>query len=140
MVKTTKELLKSIMDNPNLNDYLSKNSAEMSFDTITEMVEFYLKTKGLKKNEAIARSNIESHYAYQIISGKKTPSRDKLIMLCFGLKLNYEETQHMLKKSGLCELYPRSVRDSIIIFSILHQKSIIEANELLYDNDQKILE
>ena len=50
------------------------------------MISFYMKQKGLKKEDVVSRSML-GNYAYYIISGKKTnPSRDKMIMLCFGLR------------------------------------------------------
>ena len=56
-------------------------------------------------------------YCYEIMSGTpKNSSRDKIILLCFGLNLTVDEAQQLLKKSGYAALYARDSRDSIIIF------------------------
>ena len=38
-------------------------------------------------------SYLDRGYVYQIFSGKKTPSRDKLIAIAFGMHLSGDETQ-----------------------------------------------
>lgn len=55
-------------------------------------------------------SQLDRAYVYQIFSGEKTPSRDKLIAIAFGMNLSDEETQKMLKLSGNRELYARDQR------------------------------
>ena len=140
MQKSTEELLEMIKNTRKIEEYFSQNSTEMNFNTLQEMIEFFMKNKGISKNEVVNRSQIERHYGYQIISGVRTPSRDKLIMICFGLTLNLDETQNMLKKCGFGELYPRDTRDAVIIFSIHHGLSIMDTNELLYDMKLKSLE
>ena len=140
MKKTTDELLNTLKSKKNIKDYFSENSGEMVFESLTDMVNYFMKNKNLKKSEVIDRANIERHYGYQILDGSKKPSRDKLIMLCFGLELTLEETQNMLKKCGWGELYPRDARDSVIIFGIFNNKSVVETNILLDDQGQKALE
>ena len=54
-------------------------------------------------------------------------------MLCFGLSLTVEESQQVLKKSGYAPLYARDTRDSIIIFSLLHNISVVKTNITLED-------
>lgn len=69
-------------------------------------------------------------YCYEIMSGKspKNNSRDKIIQLCFGFTLTVDEAQQLLKKSGYAPLYARDTRDSIIIFCLQHQISVVNTN------------
>lgn len=140
MKKTTEELLKILKTKKTLTEYFSDNHNELMFDSLSEIIDFYITSKHLKKSDVIRKSQIERHYAYQIISGEKKPSRDKLIMLCFGLSLTVDETGQMLKKVGYSELYPRDLRDSVIIFSIYHNMSIMDTNEVLFDMNLDILQ
>ena len=78
-------------------------------------------------------------YVYQIFSGEKMPSRDKLIAIAFGLRLSDEETQALLKLSKNRELYARDERDAIILFALQRNKSVLEANELLFELGHKVL-
>ena len=74
-------------------------------------------------------------YVYQIFSGKKYPSRDKVIALSFGLGLSAEEAQTLLKQAGYRELYTRDPRDALLLFALGKGMSILAANELLYDHE-----
>lgn len=140
MKKQTDDLMKSLKSAPSIDDYLNENSGELMFDTLADWIEFHLITKNLKPSEVFKKSNIARGYGYEIVGGKKHPSRDKLIMLCFGLELTLEEVNQILKKTGYPELYPRDLRDSVIIFAFLHKYSIIDANCLLEDKGLKNLE
>ncbi len=140
MKKTTEELLKSLKSKKTLEEYFSDNHSEIFFESLPEIIEFFIASKKLTKSEVIRKSQIERHYAYQIIGGEKKPSRDKLIMLCFGLELTLDEMGQVLKKCGYSELYPRDLRDSVIIFSVYHNMSLMDTNELLFDMKLKILQ
>ena len=134
MKKTTSDLLKSLKSSPSVDRYLKENQNELFFDSAADLIEYYLITKKLKKAEVIERSHMDRTYAYQIMKGTKlNPGRDKLIMLCYGLTLNVEETNRVLKMSGYPELYPRNLRDVVIIRGIIERKSILDVDIKLYE-------
>ncbi len=140
MKKKTQELLNILKNKNDIYEYFSENSQEIMFDSLPDILYFFLNKKGKSKSEVLDNAQIEKHYGYQIFSGAKNPSRDKLIMLCFGLELQLDEIQQILKKVAYGELYPRDRRDSVIIFAILHNLSIIDTNEMLYEMNLKLLE
>ena len=140
MKKTTGDLLKSLKSKATVDEYLTENSNELIFDTLPDWIEFHMIKKKLDKADVVRASNITRTYAYQIINGDKKPSRDKLIMLCFGLRLTLDETQQILRRTGYSELYPRDLRDSIIIFALLHGYSVVDLNILLAEKNAAILE
>ena len=140
MKKPTKELLNELRQASGITDYLDNNKDELYSAELKTHLEMLLENKGVSKSEAIAKSGLHQIYAYQIFSGKKSPSRDKLIGLCFGMSLTLEESNRLLKIAGLSELYPRIRRDSIIIFAINKHLSITECNELLYDQEEYTLD
>ena len=78
-------------------------------------------------------------YGQQIFAGTKTPSRDKLLAIAFGMNLNFEETDTLLKQQGYARLYPRKERDAVIIYGLLHKLSLLDTNTLLYENDMETL-
>ena len=129
--KTTDDLNKLIKEKKDVTDFLKENSNEFMFSNVQELLEFHIKTKGLKKSEVLERANIAKSYGYEILNGGKSPSRDKYIAICFGMKLNLNETNRVLKQAGLSELYVRKPRDAIIISAIYQGKSLIETNEKL---------
>lgn len=95
-------------------------------------LELLLEQKGLTKADVYRGSQLEHKYVYQIFSGEKMPSRNKLIALAFGLQLTADETQTMLKLAGYRELYVRDERDTIILYALQQGKDIIETDTLLY--------
>ena len=132
--KTTDELKNEICAARDMDKFLKSNNNEFSSEQIGERLCELIKEKGLKKSEVVARSGLNRIYAYQILSGKKKPSRDKLISFGFGLQLSLEEMDKLLLFSGYAQLYARNKRDAIIIFAIQNRKSVFAANEMLYDN------
>lgn len=139
-MKTTAELEHEIRNATNILDYLKHNHTEMQLDSLPNYLNEWLEQKGLTKADVVRGSNLTKAYVYQIFQGRKFPSRDKVIALAFGLRLNTEETQTLLKQAGYRELYPRDPRDAMLLFSIEHQQDIISTNELLYDHNIEVLE
>ena len=133
MKKSTAQLLELFKKTSNIKDSLNSNSEELICDNPYKYLEEMIEQKGLKKSDIIRKSEIERHYAYQIFSGVRKASRDKIIMLCFGMGLNEEETQRMLKTFSMPTLYARNRRDSVVIFAIENHLSVIELNELLFE-------
>lgn len=122
-----------------IDTFLKKNKQNMIPHNLPIHLSLLLKQKGLRRSKVARDSLLDRKYVYQIFSGEKTPSRDKLIALAFGLRLSADETQTMLKVSGNRELYVRDKRDAIILYAFHRNMSIFKANDLLFDHDLKIL-
>lgn len=131
MQATTADVRESLIHAVSFKDFLLRNKQYMLAQTLPEYLSFLLKQKHLKRADVVRGSHLDRTYVYQIFSGKKTPSRDKLLAIAFGLRLSDEETQKMLKLSGNLELYVRDKRDAAILFAIQHGKAIDDANDLL---------
>ena len=130
MNKSTSELLE-ILKKSSLEAYLKENSGDLIENPLCDYLASLIDEKNLNKAEVIKKSNIQTNYAYQILSGIRIPSRDKLIALCFGLDLTLDEAQTLLKYAGFAQLYPKNKRDSIIISSLKNHTSVIKCNILL---------
>lgn len=133
--KSTDELNHQIKNATDLDDYLLRNRKHMLSGSLHEYLETLLAEKKIGKPDVIKGSLLDRSYVYQIFSGERKPSRDKLIALAFGMGLNVEETQKMLKLSGNRELYARDERDAAILFALLHSRTIDEANDLLQSHE-----
>ena len=130
MKKSTDDLMNSLKKAPSVEDYFDENDDEIFFGSLSEMIDYFRTRKGLEKADVWHDSGLTKDYAYEIMSGKSTKniSRDKVIMICFGLKLTVDEAQQLLKKSGYAPLYARDTRDSIIIYSLEHNISIVNTD------------
>lgn len=141
MKKTTSQLLEILKEKKEYSDYLSQEVDEMIFSSVSEYLELLINEKKLKKSDIIRDGNIDRNYAYQIFNGTKlNPSRNKILMIAFGMHLSIEETRKLLKICALTDLYPRNARDGAILFALNKGLSLIEANELLNGLGLEILE
>ena len=135
MTKSTEELLEMMKNNPDYASYLEavRDNVIVTPAKIDEVLNRTLEETGMKKADVIARSGIEQHYAYQIFSGKRIPTRDKAIMMCFGFGMDIAGTQKFLKITGYAELYGKELRDNAILFGLTNRMSVIDVNGMLYD-------
>lgn len=137
--KTTDELNHEIKAATDIEDYLSENKNHMLTHCLSDHLNLLLSQKGISRADVVRGSLLDRAYVYQIFSGEKTPSRDKLIAIAFGLCLSDAETQKMLKLSGNRELYARDERDSLILFSLQRKRTIFDTNELLFSHNLAVL-
>ncbi len=141
MKKSTQELVEIMKKQQSYDEYcrLNKDEISDSFVKIDKALSDLLRETNLKKSDVIAKSGLETHYAYQIFSGVRVPTRDKVVMLCFGFGLSVESVQHLLKITGYPPLYVKTGRDNAILFGLTKKISIVEMNNLLYDLNLDIL-
>lgn len=128
-----------IKQTSNIDSFLKRNQKFMVKQSLREHLDSLLMQKNLTIAEVARGSQIDRSYVYQIFSGDKKPSRDKLIAIAFGMRLSADETQQMLKLSGNRELYVRDERDALILFALQQNHDIFGANCLLHDHNYKIL-
>ena len=136
--KNTSHLENELKNSTSLDNFLEEHQEELTHCSLSEQLVTMLEAKGLTKAEVV--SNLNEVYAYQILSGVRRPSRDKLLSICFAMKATLAETQSLLKQSGFAPLYVRCQRDSIIIFALTHGHSIIQLNMELYDHGEPVIE
>lgn len=139
-MKTTDELTNEICRASDVTDFLNKNQNELQQNSFKGSLKEWLEAKRCTKKDVIRRSCLNRAYVYQIFSGLKMPSRDKVIALAFGFDMDLAETDRLLKQAGYRELYARDRRDALLISAISHKKSIMDANELLFDHEIECLE
>ncbi len=138
--KSTDELINEIKAANSVDSFLDKNSEEMLCTTIAKELNALLTEKKLKRADVIRHSGLDTVYGNQIFSGTRNPKRNKLLAICFGMKLDFAETQTLLKHVGFNLLYAKDKRDSIIIYSLQHKRSVFDCNIDLCDNGFEPLE
>lgn len=131
----TKDLLQSLYSNEELSSILKNNHNEFVVQPLCHTLADLLEQKGLTRAQAIRNSMLNTIYGQQIFAGTKTPSRDKLLAIAFGMDLDFTQTDTLLKQQGYPRLYPRHQRDAVIIYGLLHRLSLLDTNTLLYEND-----
>lgn len=130
--KNTSELMNELTkEEVSIDEYLENNSDIISNADIKRHWHSLIEKSQLSSFDIINRSEFAYAYYYEVIGGKKIPSRDKVIRLILAMHLSLEDCQKTLRICGLSELYPRFRRDSIIIYAVTHGLTVYELNELL---------
>ena len=137
--RKTGELLRELSSASNIRDYFHRNSSQLINYDLPAMLQRLIDAEGINRSELAARSGLDRYYVYDIFRGRKVPSVNKLMCIVLGLDLDLDTAQELLHLAGRPELYPRFVRDSILIFAIQHHLTVDETNALLYEREQPLL-
>lgn len=97
----TQNLLKSLNESEDLRAVLEQSASDFVAQPLCEALAALLKEKGLTRSQAIRNSLLNTIYGQQIFAGTKTPSRDKLIAIAFGMQLSFQEADTLLKQQGI---------------------------------------
>lgn len=128
-------ILKNINNKSHLNRYVDFLESEENNLQLSEYILNVSTSKGLKKVDIIKNAHIYRTYGYEILNGKKLPSRNKLLQICIGNKFTLVETNKSLTLAKLGVLYAKDPRDSIIIYTINNKLSLIHTNIILDDHN-----
>jgi len=89
--------------------------------------------------QVIRSCGIDRTYGYQLFSGVRQPSRDKVIQLAFGFPLSIDETQELLRIAGKSPLYPKIKRDAAILYCLRHRVAFCDAQTTLQELNLPLL-
>ena len=132
MEKNTAEIVKELGLCPDFQTFYSENKDYMHTQKLTELLAQLLESKGLKKSQVIQKAELSEVYGYQIFSGIRVPERKKLLCLAIGMGLNIEEAQQLLKCAGYARLYVKLPFDSVVLYGLCKELSVVQINELLF--------
>ena len=89
-------------------------------------------------SELAQKSNISESYLYKLLEGSKTnPSRNYLIKIAFGLELDVEQANELLRFGSCTKLDPRVKRDIPISFCLAHKYPVYECEQMLLEKGEK---
>ena len=97
--KTTGELMQLLSSAKNISDlkqYTDALADMTSSVTFPEYLNELMHARGVTASKLISAAQIQRNYGYQILDGRRSPSRDKVISLCLALKLELPEPQRAL--------------------------------------------
>lgn len=130
--KNTDTLQQELMSTNNLDRFLTENDASFRDVPLQEAIQRIFDEKGMSKAQLAKQSGISGVYLHQLFSGRRFPSRSRLLCLCFGLGATVDEAQSLLQQARHAPLYSRDRRDAIIIFALSHHMTLFEVNDKLF--------
>ena len=137
--KSTDDLKQELMSDSDIDSYIKENESYFVDRSVTEMLTGFYERRNMTKSQLAQRSCMREIYLHQIFSGRRKPSRDKILCLCIGMDLSIEDTQRLLKEASFAQLYPRIRREAIIYHGIVHHTPLNEINDKLFEADEKAL-
>ena len=135
----TKDLEKELSGCAQLHVFLENHRENMKEHSISDLLRIHMAEKNLSRADVITASGLNDIYAHQIFAGKRNPSREKLLCICFGMGLTADQTQELLRDCGYVPLYVKKRRDSIILYALMHGLTLLQSNELLYEEKEDLL-
>lgn len=139
MEKSTGDLQRGLMEEPDLNTYLKKNRPYFFDGQLTQLLTELYRRRHISKAALARKAGMSEVYLHQVFSGRRVPSRDRLLCLCIAMGTTLEETQQLLLRTAYAQLYPRLRRDAVISHGLVHGKTLGEINEALMAAGERTL-
>lgn len=96
------------------------------------LINKYITEKNMKHTDIIRMLNVERSYGYQLLNGRRIPTRIQIVKIGLILNLNFTEMQKMLKSAGKEILYARNVTDARVIYALEHSLDYEKACEFIW--------
>ncbi len=133
MGKDTSKIVEELGICPDFQTFYNENKNYMVQEDLAAMLGKLIAEHNLKKSQIIRAAEMSEVYAYQIFSGLRVPERKKLLCLAVGMQLNLDEVQTLLKCAGYSPLYVKLPFDSVVLYGICKNLSVLQINELLFE-------
>lgn len=127
----TSTLMRKLHKTKKIDSFLLEQEAQFEHETFQEYLKKHCAAKNTIAEHVIGRAQIDRTYGHQLFNGTRKPSRDKVIQLAFGLGLDVEETQQLLRAASKSALYPRVRRDAVMIYALKEHWSMTDVQEAL---------
>lgn len=128
--RLTEQVLQELLEAKSLDDFIGGH--EFSAGSLAEFLDQMLRKKGLKRSRVVRMADLNETFGYQIFTGQRNPSRNKVLQIAFAMALSLRETNRALMAAGASSLDPKCRRDAIIIFCLDQGCSLQKVNEELY--------
>ena len=128
--RLTEEVLQELLDAPCIDSFIAGHAFPSC--TLAEFLQSMLEKRGLERARVVRMADLNETFGYQIFTGARNPTRNKVLQIAFAMALTLHETNRALTAAGASALDPKCRRDAIIIFCIDHGCSLQKVNEELY--------
>ena len=126
----TENELDRLLHAPSVDDFLDQQ--ETTERSLADYLSGLLAAKRLERAQVVRMANLNETFGYQIFTGQRHPSRNKVLQIAFAMALSVRETNRALTAAGVARLDPKCRRDAIILFCIDRARSLQKVNEELY--------
>ena len=128
--KLTEEFLTELLGSDSVDAYVNNHDLEPI--SLSDYLSQLLEEKHLARSRVVHMADINETFGYQIFTGQRGASRDKVLQIAFAMALTLREANRALRAAGASSLNPKNRRDAIIIFCLDRGCSLQKVNEELY--------
>lgn len=100
--KLTDELLNELLDAPNIDGYIKEH--DFAAPSLSDYLKQLLQEKGLERSRVVRMADLNETFGYQIFTGARHPSRNKVLQIAFAMALTLKETNRALTAAGVSVL------------------------------------
>lgn len=122
-----------------LDNFLIENKDTFTANEMAELFAEMLDKKNMSKTELARLARTSEMYLYQVLGGKRIPTRDRFLCFCIALEYDVDETRALLKRGRYVDLYAKDRRDAIILFALDKHWTLTRLNDVLYEKGEKLL-
>lgn len=137
--RSTDDMTTELKKASSLDTFLKENDSYFSTKDFSHLLDEQIRKKKMNKADVAKAAGMSEVYLHQLLSGRRSPSRTRLICICISLKLTLDETQKLLFHAGMGQLYAKNRWDAIIIYGIDHGMNLFTINDLLFDANENTL-
>ena len=115
--KLTEELLNELLelnellDAPNIDGYIKEH--DFAAPSLSEYLKQLLEEKGLERSRVVRMADLNETFGYQIFTGARHPSRNKVLQIAFAMALTLKEANRALTAAGANILNCKDRREAI---------------------------
>lgn len=123
-------------DNAGIQKVLEKNVNQSFVDKLLE----YIEKKGVRDSKIYKAANVDKRLFSKMATDRQyKPSKDTAVAFALALELSLEEANDLLSRAGY--VLSHSSKRDIIIEYFFKEKiyNLLDANEILYQLDQKVI-
>lgn len=102
---------------------------------LSEILNKLIDDRKMKKADVIRMINVDRNYGYQVLNGKRTPTRNFIIQISLILKLSIDEMNYLLQLAGKSTLYVRNLVDARVFYAINHNMDFYDAVDFIWYSD-----
>lgn len=140
MAKTSTQILESmLMSSETIEDFLGNNQDECKLPAFHQELRKQLHESQVAANGFYRLVDLDQSFCYQLLSGKRKPSRDTVMRISLALKLDMAAANGLLKVAGHQPFYARNPRDATIMHGLVKGMSLTELNDKLWSLELPII-
>lgn len=95
--------------------------------------------KCIKRSHFLKAMDIDPTNGYKYLNGSRNINRDLFLKMLVVCGCDFEEIQNSLKIASFAPLYPKVLRDKVIMHQILFKANLKEINKALAEKDLNLL-